>query len=282
MWRSIFIGLYRVALLLGARPRNAARILGHIRFQDTKATWQKAGGEITKQYKITTDFSDNAGSARRHYFHQDLLVAKFIHDAAPQRHIDIGSRIDGFVAHVAAFREIEVMDIRPLDHLPHKNIKFLQHDLMQAQNASALADSVSCLHAIEHFGLGRYGDPIDVNGHLRGFENVVKLLVPKGRLYISFPITACDEVHFNAHRVFAPDSIFSWPSAEKLMLKRFDWVDDRGDLHEEAQIDKLPPNIHFGCGIYSFEKNYTGHRKTRHILSKNRLGVLDRQKYLNL
>jgi hypothetical protein len=29
-------------------------------------------------------------------------------------------------------------------------------------------DSLSCLHALEHFGLGRYGDPIDPRGHEKG------------------------------------------------------------------------------------------------------------------
>jgi len=28
--------------------------------------------------------------------------------------VDIGSRVDGFVAHVASFREIEVFDVRPI------------------------------------------------------------------------------------------------------------------------------------------------------------------------
>lgn len=40
---------------------------------------------------------------------------KHIFDSSPQRHLDVGSRIDGFVAHVASFREIEVIDIRPVD-----------------------------------------------------------------------------------------------------------------------------------------------------------------------
>ena len=39
-----------------------------------------------------------------------------------KRHVDIGSRLDGFVAHVASFREIEVLDIRPLKVNKHKNI----------------------------------------------------------------------------------------------------------------------------------------------------------------
>jgi hypothetical protein len=57
-------------------------------------------------------YGDN-GSAKGHYFYQDLLVARRIYENKPEKHIDVGSRIDGFVAHTASFREITVIDIRP-------------------------------------------------------------------------------------------------------------------------------------------------------------------------
>ena len=111
--------------------------------------------------------NDNGGTANGHYFHQDLLVARRIFTADPMRHIDVGSRIDGFVANVASFREIEIIDIRPLDSaIP--NVSFLQADLMSEIDFSyeECCDSVSCLHALEHFGLGRYGDPVEYEGHI--------------------------------------------------------------------------------------------------------------------
>src|SRR6478672_1245176 len=61
-----------------------------------------------------TDRSEPGGITSGHYFHQDLLVATRVYQRKPKKHVDIGSRIDGFVAHVAVFREIEVFDIRPL------------------------------------------------------------------------------------------------------------------------------------------------------------------------
>ena len=253
--RIISSGLYKLALSLGARPRKAERLLASGRYADSLAAWKKSGGTITKTYKILDDFGESAGVARGHYFHQDLLVAKLINDAAPERHIDIGSRIDGFVAHVAAFRPIEIIDIRPLGNVVHNNMSFIQHDLMTTPGNDLKTDSISCLHAIEHFGLGRYGDPVDPEGHLKGFENIVSMLRPGGQLYISFPIADQDEVHFNAHRIFSPTSIYNWPSADKLCLKRFDYVGDDGELYMNKQPDQLPQGIQYGCGIYSFEKH---------------------------
>ena len=49
-------------------------------------------------------------------------------------------------------------------------------------------DSVSCLHALEHFGLGRYGDKIEPKGHKYGIQNFSDIMVKNGILYLSVPI----------------------------------------------------------------------------------------------
>lgn len=68
---------------------------------------------LKKIYPICSDLRSSAGRASGHCFHQDLLIARRIFQINPLRHIDISSRVDGFVAHVAVFREIEVFDVRP-------------------------------------------------------------------------------------------------------------------------------------------------------------------------
>lgn len=205
-------------------------------------------------FMVLSDYSDDAGTAKGHYFHQDLLVAGFIHKDNPNRHVDIGSRVDGFVAHVATFREIEVVDIRNLNSSIHKNIKFKRADFMSSNNLGK-TDSLSCLHALEHFGLGRYSDPIDVKGHEKGLTNLVNLLENDGKLYLSFPIGDSDEVHFNAHRVFHPKSVLKFNSIKnQTNLIRFDYVDDFGELHLKKSPDDAVGKVKYGCGIYTFKK----------------------------
>ena len=65
-----------------------------------------------KQKLILNERFEESGIMSGHYFHQDLYVARKIFLQNPGKHVDIGSRTDGFVAHVAAFREIEIFDIR--------------------------------------------------------------------------------------------------------------------------------------------------------------------------
>jgi|TARA_B110000444_G_C18661041_1_gene510790 SAM-dependent methyltransferase len=226
------------------------------KYLSQKFKFKKLGGNITHNYMILDDYKASAGSASGHYFHQDLLVASFIKKDNPIKHIDIGSRIDGFVAHVASFREIDVMDIRNLEISEHKNINFIQKDMMDKNSLEEnITDSISCLHAIEHFGLGRYGDKIDINGHINGFNNIIKMLKSGGKLYISFPIGKRNEIHFNAHRVFHHNDIFNWnESLDNIILERFDFVDDRGKLNLNKNLNTDCKEIKFGCGIYTFQK----------------------------
>ncbi len=210
-----------------------------------------------KLYPCLDDKNADGGTAKGHYFHQDLLVARRIHFNHPARHVDIGSRIDGLVAHVASFRPIIVMDIRHLScAIP--NIEFIQADLMLPPATSHVGqfDSMSCLHALEHFGLGRYGDPINYDGHLLGLNNMTVLLRSGGKFYFSVPI-GHQRIEFNAHRVFSIQYLLD-SLRPNFRIDDFSYVDDCGDLHEHAVL--VSPDIernfgcHYGCGIFEATK----------------------------
>lgn len=247
-----YLRLHRNFRRVGLLPLNIKLLAQIPRYFQERKTFLDRGGIITNFFPILSDYKESAGSATGHYFHQDLLVSQFIFQANPVRHIDIGSRVDGFVAHVAAFRKIEIFDIRALPSSNHSNIEHAQADLM-LNAGHEITDSLSCLHTIEHFGLGRYGDPIDPLGYLVGFKNLIAMLKPGGVLYVSFPIGLSNDVHFNAHRVFHPRDIFSW-GTDKLDLLRFDYVDDNGDLHKDFDLLNFEIATSYGCGIYTFRK----------------------------
>ncbi len=253
MWLSAF-GLNPLAL------RHAARGLAvTLREYAALKRQNRAAGKpfrLCFSMPCLGDRYEASGSTRGHYFYQDLLVARRIFERHPERHVDVGSRVDGFVAHVAAFREIEVFDIRPLT-LSVPSIVFRQADLMNmSEDFKGCCDSLSCLHALEHFGLGRYGDPVDLYGHVKGFQGISAILKPGGILYFSVPIGP-ERIDFNANRVFAIQSVLDL-AREGYELGAFSYVDDAGDLHEQAVLtaQTIADNFgcQYGCGIFEFIK----------------------------
>lgn len=241
------------ATALGVDPRLLANPLQIPRFIRDALIWKNKGGVIHSLYPCVGDWHAQAGSVPTHYFLQDILVATLIHSANPPKHVDVGSRLDGFVAHLACFREVEVFDVRPLD-LELPNISFQRWDLADPDSdLNEITPSLSCLHALEHFGLGRYGDSIDPLAHLTGFNNLCRLLARGGVLYFSVPVAQVERVEFNAHRVFRLADPIVW-AADKLSLERCWVIDDEGRLHTLVHPTDFRAPLWYGCAIYQFRK----------------------------
>ena len=233
-------------------PRLSSSVGGLVKFSKdlrkfrTLQTQSVSPMRFGKLYPCIDDYGAQSGTAAGHYFHQDLLVAQRILKANPARHVDVASRIDGFVAHVAVFREVEVFDIRPLTTTA-KNIVFRHCDFMADIEPQYFdyCDSLSCLHALEHFGLGRYGDRLDPEGHSKGLNNLHRILQSDGILYLAVPIGP-HRIEFNAHRVFGVPELMRMVS-ERFAISRFSFVDDAGNLHENVKLTSRDCERHFGC-----------------------------------
>ena len=242
-----------------------AEVRGRRWYRDDRSRFSKmlatsvdrASFNFDPRFPYVRDRRSSAGTASGHYFHQDLLVAQMIFRASPQRHIDVGSRVDGFVAHVASFRSIEVMDIRPM-LTTSPNITFVQGDLLhRGDEWNQSADSLSCLHALEHLGLGRYGDPLDPDAWRAGLISLTKMLQPGGILYLSVPIGP-QRIEFNAHRVFSV-AFVNGAFPDDLDIVSFHYVDDRGDLHLNADWTDASTagnsyGCTYGCGIWELRR----------------------------
>jgi hypothetical protein len=210
----------------------------------------------SKSFSLAPCFNDRyegAGKLDRHYFYQDLWAARKIYEENPIHHIDVGSRVDGFVAHLLTFREVEVLDIRPMSSLT-KGMKFRQLDLMNYNDLpSDICDSISCLHALEHFGLGRYGDPIDPDGYIKGLRSLTKLLQAGGKLLLSVPV-GIEQIKFNSHRIFSPKTILRYTECDYELIS-FSYIDDNKTFHENVPVENFPSDLIFGCGMFEFRKN---------------------------
>ncbi len=202
------------------------------------------------------DWHEEAGASRSEYFWQDLLVARKIFESNPEKHVDVGSRVDGFVAHVASFREIDVFDVRPITTVIPR-VTFRQIDLMQpARDLIAYCDSLSCLHALEHFGLGRYGDPVNTDGFQLGLANLASLVRTNGVFYLSVPV-GVERVEFNAHRISDPRTVVNLAKANALMLAALSAVYPDGTVVDIGMDESRHAELaqcRYALGIFTFIK----------------------------
>lgn len=192
----------------------------------------------------------DAGRATGHYFHQDLWAAKRIFLNNPALHIDIGSRVDGFISHLLVFRPVTVIDVRLLT-TSVEGLTFKQGDVTKLDFSDNSLESISSLHAIEHIGLGRYGDDVDHAGWEKSLLEIQRVLKPGGTFYLGVPI-GYERLCFDAHRVFNVSTIIK--AVPKMKLVDFSYVDDDGDYYELGlELNKVP-EMQYGCGLFEFKK----------------------------
>jgi len=156
------------------------------------------------------DYNQLSGGYENEYFITDLFISQYIKfkNSEIKNLLDVGSRIDGLVSNISCFREINIIDIRDVPS-KFKNIKSMKLDMTKnfSMNGRKRYDVITSNHAIEHFGLGRYGDPIDFNGHIKAIKNIHKLLKDKGQLILGVPFAKENKIYFDCHREL---SIKTW------------------------------------------------------------------------
>lgn len=195
------------------------------------------------------DRYEAGGTSKGEYFYQDFWAARKVHESRCVEHVDIGSRVDGFVAHCAVFCNVTYVDIRPIETAV-PSIKPKTGTLLGLPFANQSVPSLSCLHVVEHIGLGRYGDPLDPQGSLKSMKELQRVLAPGGQLYFGLPIGR-ERVHFNALRIHSPLRVLEIFS--ELSLKSFAAVDERGDLIDPAQPADFQGR-EYACGLFHFER----------------------------
>ena len=243
------------------------------RFEADKAEYiRQSAGETrflvsdNDLHPCLADYYQQAGAVDSHYFFQDIYVAQKVFASGVKHIHDIGSRLDGYIGHLLAMDiRVTMIDIRPLD-FEIENLDFVQGNATDLGNlADNSVPALSCLHALEHFGLGRYGDPVDYHGWEKALAHYKRILKPSGSLYLSVPSGNTEKVVFHAHRIFRPRTVFEALS-DTLTLTEFSNLHDRkrttlsfsgeADRDIAARLDAFADE-HMGeydCGIYIFQK----------------------------
>jgi hypothetical protein len=186
-----------------------------------------------------------------HYTYHPAWAARAIARIRPQRHVDIASALS-FGTILSAFVPVEFYDLRPAP-LRLSNFGSGSADLSRLAFPDGSISSLSCMHVIEHIGLGRYGEPLDPDGDIGAIRELIRVLAPGGDLLVAVPVGR-SRIEFNAHRIYDFREFREYFRA--LELVEFALVPD-GETPPGLLVDPSPDVVYaqeYGCGCFWFRK----------------------------
>lgn len=185
----------------------------------------------------------------QHYTYHPAWAARILAASRPAYHVDISS-ILSFSAIVSAFVPIRFYDYRPAE-LALSNYETGFADLKKLPFPDDSIPSLSCMHTVEHVGLGRYGDELDPNGDIKAMTELKRVLAKGGQLLFVVPVGR-PQLIFNAHRIYSYEQVLDY--FKGLELREFSLIPDSGGLIEKAD-PALVAKQEYGCGCFLFFKN---------------------------
>jgi SAM-dependent methyltransferase len=188
----------------------------------------------------------------RHYIFHTAWASRVLAASKPAEHVDISSALY-FVANASAFVPMRFYDYRPAP-LGLSNLSCERADLSALDFADDSIVSLSCMHVVEHVGLGRYGDPLDYDGDLKAASELARVVAPGGQLLFVVPIGGEARIQFNAHRIYTYAQVLTmFPGFE---LAEFALIPDDGN--EQGLVRDAPPALadaqRYGCGCFWLKK----------------------------
>ena len=185
----------------------------------------------------------------QHYIYHPAWAARVLAKTRPEYHIDFSS-ILSFSTIVSAFVPVKFYDYRPAD-MKLSGLESAFADLNKLPFEDNSQPSISCMHTVEHIGLGRYGDPLDATGDLKAIEELKRIVKSEGDLLFVTPVGQ-PKIMFNGQRVYSYEQIISY--FEKFRLIEFSLIPDAGGLIANANPAIVQTQV-YGCGCFWFKKN---------------------------
>lgn len=190
----------------------------------------------------------NTTSFDAHYIYHPAWATRIIKKINPSKHIDISSTLH-FCSTLSAFYPTEFYDYRPAK-LTLSNLISDKADLNNLHFETGSVECISCMHTIEHIGLGRYGDVLDPEGDLRAVRELQRVTKQGGSLLLVTPVGR-PRIQFNAHRIYSFEMISELFSEFELM--DFSLVHDDQTFTENAD-PALVQQQSYGCGCFWYKK----------------------------
>lgn len=226
-------------------------IQDYLKFKEISETDNRFSLKWKSRYPRLDD-KTNQTNFNRHYVYHTAWAARVVEKIKPEFHTDISSSLY-FSSIVSAFVPVKFYDYRPAN-LNLNNYSGEKADLLSLPFNDESLKSLSCMHTVEHVGLGRYGDSLDAQGDLKAIKELIRVLARGGSLLFVAPIGK-PKILYNAHRVYSYAMIREYFS--DLHLKEFALIPENekdGGLVYNPSQDLINKQKADGCGCFWFIK----------------------------
>lgn len=185
-----------------------------------------------------------------HYVLHTSWAARLLAKTKPKAHVSFGDSLY-FVGIASAFTSMTFCDIRE-SGLPFRDIREEATDLTNLPASwTGTLQSISCMHVLEHIGLGRYGDALDASGDRKAAAELARVLAPGGQLLMVVPMEDPPRVCFNAHRLYSYSQVTDLFG--DLSLLEFTLITNEGQFFENADPGLLNGRK-YSCGCFRYTK----------------------------
>jgi len=175
------------------------------------------------------------------------FAAYHIRRAKPKKILDVGS-YRHFILGLLAHFQITTIDVRERNPIsPREGV--ITCDAKKLDLPDDSFDLVLSLCALEHFGLGRYGDEFDLHADQKAFAEMIRVLKPGGRVLFTTTITrARPSIAFNAHRIYNYKMLQAFCAGLTCLEEKFYSHKLKGFCSpEEVTTDPKWWDVYLGC-----------------------------------
>ena len=240
------VNVWTVVRCLANIPRYGLFLRDFVRYRSMSRAEQIRFVDL---YPFLDDREYGSWTGKGQYFYQDIWALRKVRESGVTHHVDVGSRIDGFTGQCSAICAVEFVDLRKVElRLPDLSVR--EGDILHLPYDDQSIESLSCLHVLEHIGLGRYVDAMNPEGSREGARELTRVLAPGGSLYLGIPIGR-ERVAFNAHRFFSTKTILNF--FQGLHLEEFSAITDDDVFVRNASLQDFE-NANDSCGLFHFTR----------------------------
>jgi SAM-dependent methyltransferase len=191
---------------------------------------------------------DDTGDHPQSYIDVECTFAtKQLNRLEPQSVLDIGS-YRHYVLGLLSHYRVTTIDVRAR---PPASINetVITADAKSVGLPDRSFDAVISLCALEHFGLGRYGDAFDIDADKKALAEMLRVLKPSGQLILTTTVTrASAGLAFNAHRIYTLEMIREFFTGLRCVEESFYSIAlNRACKYEEVTEDLSLWDLYLGC-----------------------------------